>query len=53
MAAPLRDLATFSAVLPRLDRGIQYAAPVVVRASSLTPAAGILGHPVRPGDDKR
>ncbi|PPQ14366.1 hypothetical protein CV770_37395 [Bradyrhizobium sp. AC87j1] len=35
-----------------LDRGIQYAALVVVTASSLMPFSGILGRPVKPGDDK-
>jgi hypothetical protein len=39
--------------MPRLDRGIQYAAAVVVRASYPTQASGILGRPVKPGDDER
>ncbi|OSI69358.1 hypothetical protein BST63_24100 [Bradyrhizobium canariense] len=41
--------ATFSAVMPRLDRGIHYAAA----SPYPTDASGILGRPVKPGDDKR
>jgi len=37
--------------MPRLDRGIQYAAADVARARSSTPASGILDRPVEPGDD--
>jgi len=37
--------------MPRLDRGIQYAAADVVRARSSTLASGILDRPVEPGDD--
>jgi len=37
--------------MPRLDRGIQYAAADVVRARSPTQASGILDRPVKPGDD--
>jgi len=37
--------------MPRLDRGIQYAAADVVKASSPTQASGILDRPVEPGDD--
>jgi hypothetical protein len=39
--------------MPRLDRGIQYAAAVVARASYSTKASGILDRPVEPGDDRR
>ena len=44
-------VAKYSAVMPRLDRGIQYAAADVVRASSSTSISGILDRPVEPGDD--
>ncbi len=37
--------------MPRLDRGIQYDAADVGRASSSTPASGILDRPVKPGED--
>ena len=37
--------------MPRLDRGIQYAAAEVARASSPTLASRILDRPVKPGDD--
>ncbi|TFV45634.1 hypothetical protein E4K65_23820 [Bradyrhizobium niftali] len=43
------DSATFSAVMPRLDRGIQYAAA----SPHPTGVFGILGRPVKPGADKR
>ena len=39
--------ATFSAVMPRLDRGIQYAAASRLNHSRL----GVLDRPVKPGDD--
>jgi len=39
-----------STVMPRLDRGIQYAAAFVfVRSASAS--ALVLGRPVKPGDD--
>jgi hypothetical protein len=37
--------------MPRLDRGIQYAAAVVGRAESKRGCSGILDRPVKPGDD--
>jgi hypothetical protein len=36
--------------MPQLGRGIQYAA-AVRRASSSTPASGILERPIKSGDD--
>ena len=39
--------ATFSAVMPRLDRGIQYAAACPLNHNRL----GVLDRPVKPGDD--
>ncbi|TQF30100.1 hypothetical protein UNPA324_11095 [Bradyrhizobium sp. UNPA324] len=44
-------MAPHSVVMPRLDRGIQYAAADVARASPPTKASGILDRPVEPGDD--
>jgi hypothetical protein len=41
------------AVMPRLDRGIQYAAAAVGRAGSKRGCSGILDRPVKPGDDNR
>ncbi|TFV43502.1 hypothetical protein E4K65_32225 [Bradyrhizobium niftali] len=37
--------------MPRLDRGIQYAAAPVAAARSPTQASGIQDRPVEPGDD--
>ncbi|WP_314958075.1 hypothetical protein [Bradyrhizobium cosmicum] len=40
-------LVTFSAVMPRLDRGIQYAAACLLNHNRL----GVLDRPAEPGDD--
>jgi hypothetical protein len=45
----LENLSAFSAVMPRLDRGIQYAAASRFNHSRL----GVLDRPVKPGDDTR
>jgi hypothetical protein len=37
--------------MPRLDRGIQYTAALVLH-TDLNWRSGILGRPVKPGDDK-
>src|SRR5580693_356300 len=47
----LRSSGLRQAVMPRLDRGIQYAAAVVGRAGSKRECAGVLDRPVKPGDD--
>jgi hypothetical protein len=42
-----RSVATNSAVVARLDRAIQYAEDSRI----ILDVSGILGHPVKPGDD--
>jgi hypothetical protein len=42
-----KDATTIKTVIARLDRAIQYAAA----SRSISNASGILGRPVKPGDD--